>query len=33
MPRDYRRVLAAEARALAEDREPAFEELVGVVRG
>jgi glutamate synthase domain-containing protein 3 len=33
MPRDYRRVLAAEAKARAEDREPAFEELVGVVRG
>jgi glutamate synthase domain-containing protein 3 len=33
MPRDYRRVLAAEAKALAEDREPAFEELTGVVRG
>jgi glutamate synthase (ferredoxin) len=33
MPRDYKRVLAAEARARAEDREPAFEELVGVARG
>jgi glutamate synthase (ferredoxin) len=33
MPRDYRRVLTAEAKARAEDREPAFEELVGVVRG
>jgi glutamate synthase domain-containing protein 3 len=33
MPRDYQRVLAAEARARAEDREPAFEELVGVARG
>jgi glutamate synthase domain-containing protein 3 len=33
MPRDYRRVLMAEAKARAEDREPAFEELVGVVRG
>jgi glutamate synthase (ferredoxin) len=33
MPRDYKRVLTAEARARAEDREPAFEELVGVARG
>jgi glutamate synthase (ferredoxin) len=33
MPRDYRRVLTAEAKARAEDREPAFEELVGVARG
>ncbi len=33
MPRDYKRVLAAEARARAEDREPAFEELVGAIRG
>ena len=33
MPRDYKRVLMAEARARAEDREPAFEELVGVARG
>jgi glutamate synthase (NADPH) large chain len=33
MPRDYKRVLQAEARARAEDREPAFEELVGVPRG
>jgi glutamate synthase (NADPH/NADH) large chain len=33
MPRDYKRVLMAEARARAEQREPAFEELVGVVHG
>ena len=33
MPRDYKRVLDAEARARAEDREPAFEELVGVAHG
>jgi glutamate synthase (ferredoxin) len=33
MPRDYKRVLQAEARARSEDREPAFEELVGVARG
>jgi glutamate synthase (NADPH/NADH) large chain len=31
IPRDYKRVLAAEARARAESREPAFNELVGVV--
>src|SRR6266404_19098 len=29
MPKDYKRVLAAEARALAEGREPTFAELVG----
>ena len=29
MPRDYKRVLAAEARARAESREPAFAELIG----
>jgi len=29
MPRDYKRVLAAEARARAEHREPDFAELVG----
>ena len=29
MPRDYKRVLAAEARARAEAREPAFAELIG----
>jgi len=33
MPRDYKRVLQAEARARAEQREPEFEELVGVVHG
>jgi glutamate synthase (ferredoxin) len=33
MPRDYKRVLAAEARAHAEDRDATFEELVGAVRG
>jgi len=33
MPRDYKRVLEAEARARAEHREPAFEELVGVAHG
>jgi glutamate synthase (ferredoxin) len=30
MPRDFKRVLAAEARARAEGREPTFQELVGV---
>ena len=29
MPRDYKRVLAAEARARAESREPEFSELIG----
>ena len=29
MPRDYKRVLQAEARAKAEAREPAFAELIG----
>jgi glutamate synthase domain-containing protein 3 len=29
MPRDYKRVLLAEAKARAENREPAFAELVG----
>jgi glutamate synthase (NADPH/NADH) large chain len=29
MPRDYKRVLMAEARARAESREPNFAELVG----
>ena len=29
MPRDYKRVLAAEARARAESREPEFGELIG----
>ena len=33
MPKDYRRVLAAEARARAEGREPTFAELVGVTSG
>jgi glutamate synthase domain-containing protein 3 len=33
MPRDYRRVLEAEARARAENREPVFAELVGASRG
>jgi glutamate synthase (ferredoxin) len=31
IPRDYKRVLTAEARARAESREPAFNELVGAV--
>ncbi|HXW06738.1 MAG TPA: glutamate synthase large subunit [Vicinamibacterales bacterium] len=33
MPRDYTRVRLAEARARAENREPAFAELVGASRG
>jgi glutamate synthase (ferredoxin) len=33
MPRDYKRVMQAEARARSEDREPRFEELVGVAHG
>jgi glutamate synthase (ferredoxin) len=33
IPRDYRRVLRAEARARAENREPAFAELVGAAHG
>jgi glutamate synthase (ferredoxin) len=33
MPKDYKRVLAAEARARAEGREPTFAELVGVTSG
>ena len=33
IPRDYKRVLMAEARARAENREPAFAELVGAARG
>jgi glutamate synthase domain-containing protein 3 len=33
IPRDYKRVLQAEARARAESREPAFDELVGVANG
>jgi glutamate synthase (NADPH/NADH) large chain len=31
MPRDYKRVKRAEAKARAENREPAFAELVGTV--
>ena len=31
MPRDYKRVLKAEAKARAEHREPDFAELVGTV--
>jgi len=33
VPRDYKRVLLAEARARAESREPAFAELVGAASG
>jgi glutamate synthase (NADPH) large chain len=33
MPKDYRRVLLAEARARAEGREPTFAELVGATSG
>jgi len=33
MPRDYKRVLAAEAKARAEGREPTFTELVGTTSG
>jgi glutamate synthase domain-containing protein 3 len=33
MPRDYKRVLVAEARARAEGREPTFAELVGATSG
>jgi glutamate synthase domain-containing protein 3 len=33
MPRDYKRVVMAEALARQEDREPRFEELVGVAHG
>jgi glutamate synthase (ferredoxin) len=33
MPRDYKRVLRAEALARAESREPAFSELVGALSG
>ena len=33
MPRDYKRVLKAEARAHAEARVPAFEELLDVAYG
>jgi glutamate synthase (NADPH/NADH) large chain len=33
MPRDYKRVLAAEAQARVEGREPTFAELVGATSG
>jgi glutamate synthase (ferredoxin) len=33
IPRDYKRVLVAEARARSENREPAFAELVGAAHG
>jgi len=33
MPKDYKRVLRAEAKARAESREPAFAELVGAMGG
>ena len=33
IPRDYRRIITAEARARSENREPAFAELVAVARG
>jgi glutamate synthase (ferredoxin) len=33
MPRDYRRVIAAQERAQAEGREPLWEELLGVKNG
>jgi hypothetical protein len=33
MPRDYKRVRLAEARARAEGREPTFAELVGATSG
>jgi glutamate synthase domain-containing protein 3 len=33
MPRDYRRVLAAQAKASAEGREPTWGELLGVKNG
>jgi glutamate synthase (ferredoxin) len=33
IPRDYKRILTAEARARSENREPAFAELVAVARG
>ena len=33
MPKDYKRVLAAEAKARAEGREPTFTELVGATGG
>jgi glutamate synthase (NADPH/NADH) large chain len=33
IPRDYKRIITAEARARSENREPAFTELVAVARG
>ena len=33
IPRDYKRVLLAEARARSENREPVFAELVGAANG
>jgi glutamate synthase domain-containing protein 3 len=33
MPKDYKRVLLAEAKAKAESREPTFAELVGNTSG
>jgi glutamate synthase domain-containing protein 3 len=33
MPKDFKRVMAAEARARAEGREPTFGELVGTAGG
>jgi glutamate synthase (NADPH/NADH) large chain len=33
IPRDYKRIVTAEARARSENREPAFAELVAVARG
>jgi len=33
IPRDYKRVLLAEARARSENREPVFAELVGAAHG
>jgi glutamate synthase (ferredoxin) len=33
IPRDYKRVLLAEARARSENREPVFAELVGATNG
>jgi hypothetical protein len=33
MPKDYKRVLLAEARAKAEGRAPTFAELVGATSG
>ena len=33
MPKDFKRVLGAEARARAEGREPTFKELVGATSG